>query len=99
MAGLASRGPPKPAPPHGPEPVAATASSSAASSQVVGSSPSTSAAATRADQIVYRFYLKTVGVLVDARVTHYGGQLGERKKDRWVGVGGQDGTADPLTTV
>lgn len=36
----------------------------------------------RADQITYRFYIKTVSVLVDGRVTHFG--KGERKKDRWV---------------
>ncbi|EJT47888.1 hypothetical protein A1Q1_03194 [Trichosporon asahii var. asahii CBS 2479] len=35
----------------------------------------------RADQITYRFYIKTVSVLVDGRVTHFG--KGERKKDRW----------------
>ena len=42
----------------------------------------------REDQVVYRFYVKTVGVLVDSRLTHYGsavsvGKNGERKKDRW----------------
>ncbi|GMK54442.1 hypothetical protein CspeluHIS016_0110280 [Cutaneotrichosporon spelunceum] len=54
----------------------ATATSSAASSQVVGG-------ASRADQIIYRFYLKTVAVLVDGRVTHVSAQRGEHKKDRW----------------
>ncbi|CAK9786582.1 hypothetical protein CC85DRAFT_283201 [Cutaneotrichosporon oleaginosum] len=53
----------------------ATATSSPASSQVVGAS--------RADQIIYRFYLKTVAILVDGRVTHLSAQRGERKKDRW----------------
>lgn len=36
----------------------------------------------RADQIMYRFYIKTVSVLVDGRVTHFG--KGKRKEDRWV---------------
>lgn len=71
----------------------ATASSSAASSQVVGSGSGSAAVAnaggaSRADQIIYRFYLKTVGILVDGRVTHFGAQRGERKKDKWVGLSG-----------
>jgi autophagy-related protein 13 len=57
------------------------ASSSAASSQIIGAAAG-GAQPSRADQIVYRFYLKTVGVLVDGRVTHF--NKGERKKDRWV---------------
>jgi autophagy-related protein 13 len=67
--------------------VLASRSSSAASSQIVGiggtaGSTSGSGAPSRADQIIYRFYLKTVGVLVDGRVTHF--TKGEPKKDRWV---------------
>ncbi|TYJ55645.1 hypothetical protein B9479_003677 [Cryptococcus floricola] len=50
--------------------------SSASSSQTA---PNTAA---RADQVLYRFYLKTVAVLVDARLTHYGSQTAD-KKDRW----------------
>ncbi|WWC65350.1 uncharacterized protein I303_107968 [Kwoniella dejecticola CBS 10117] len=38
----------------------------------------------RTDQVLYRFYLKTVGVLVDGRLTHYAGkQAGEKKYDKW----------------
>ncbi|WVR08613.1 hypothetical protein IAU60_005668 [Kwoniella sp. DSM 27419] len=45
----------------------------------------------RADQVIYRFYLKTVNVLLDARLTHYGGsatpgpsqQPVDRKLDQW----------------
>ncbi|BEI79622.1 hypothetical protein CcaverHIS002_0101510 [Cutaneotrichosporon cavernicola] len=47
----------------------ATATSSPASSQVAWG-------ASRADQIIYRFYLKTVAVLVDGRVTHVSAQRG-----------------------
>lgn len=54
------------------------ATSSGANSQIALGSGQPS----RADQIVYRFYLKTVSVLVDGRVTHF--NKGERKKDRWV---------------
>ncbi|WVN89601.1 uncharacterized protein L203_104828 [Cryptococcus depauperatus CBS 7841] len=36
----------------------------------------------RADQVLHRFYLKTLAVLVDARLTHYKRTSGE-KKDRW----------------
>ncbi|BEI87430.1 uncharacterized protein CcaverHIS019_0101480 [Cutaneotrichosporon cavernicola] len=57
----------------------ATATSSPASSQVAWG-------ASRADQIIYRFYLKTVAVLVDGRVTHVSAQRGERKKDRWFNI-------------
>ncbi|WVQ85863.1 hypothetical protein IAT38_008031 [Cryptococcus sp. DSM 104549] len=54
------------------------ASSSASSSQTAQSS------AGRADQVLYRFYLKTVGVLVEGRVTHYGKAPGDQKKpDQW----------------
>ncbi|WVW80977.1 hypothetical protein I302_102968 [Kwoniella bestiolae CBS 10118] len=59
------------------------ASSSASSSQIGATQ------ASRADQVLYRFYLKTVGVLVDGRLTHYGGsgttgrKSGEKKKDKW----------------
>ncbi|KAK6906727.1 hypothetical protein I203_100714 [Kwoniella mangroviensis CBS 8507] len=56
------------------------ASSSASSSQI-------GAQASRADQVLYRFYLKTVQVLVDGRLTHYGGTVGkkpgDKKKDKW----------------
>lgn len=58
------------------------ASSSAASSQMA--SASASGSPSRSDQIVYRFYLKTVGVLVDGRVTHIGGV--QDKKDRWFNI-------------
>lgn len=34
--------------------------------------------------MLYRFYLKTVAVLVDARLTHYA-NVSVEKKDRWVG--------------
>ncbi|TXT03869.1 hypothetical protein VHUM_04292 [Vanrija humicola] len=54
----------------------ADATSSASSSQIAPGGVS------RADQIVYRFYLKTVSVLVDGRVTHLR-NAAERKKDRW----------------
>jgi autophagy-related protein 13 len=52
-------------------------------------SSSTSSSVTqpsRADQVVYRFYLKTLGILVEGRLTHYGGSGGkaEKKKDKWV---------------
>ncbi|WWC92193.1 uncharacterized protein L201_007147 [Kwoniella dendrophila CBS 6074] len=59
------------------------ASSSASSSQIGTSQTS------RSDQVLYRFYLKTVGVLVDGRLTHYGGtgttgkKSTEKKKDKW----------------
>ncbi|WWC72473.1 uncharacterized protein I206_106435 [Kwoniella pini CBS 10737] len=54
------------------------ASSSASSSQIGTGQVS------RADQVLYRFYLKTVGVLVDGRLTHYAGkQAGEKKYDKW----------------
>jgi autophagy-related protein 13 len=42
----------------------------------------------RADQIIHRFFLKTVAVLVEARLTHAQSLLGkgkEGKKDKWVG--------------
>ncbi|KAK8850453.1 hypothetical protein IAR55_004371 [Kwoniella newhampshirensis] len=57
------------------------ASSSASSSQIAGQT-------SRQDQVLYRFYLKTVGVLVEGRLTHYGGSAGgkgsvEQKKDKW----------------
>ncbi|WWD20636.1 hypothetical protein CI109_105112 [Kwoniella shandongensis] len=56
------------------------ASSSASSSQIAGQT-------SRQDQVLYRFYLKTVGVLVEGRLTHYGGGGGkattEKKKDKW----------------
>ncbi|KAL1409847.1 autophagy protein 13 [Vanrija albida] len=54
----------------------ADATSSASSSQIAPGGVS------RADQIVYRFYLKTVSVLVDGRVSHLR-NAAERKKDRW----------------
>ncbi|ORY26576.1 autophagy-related protein 13-domain-containing protein [Naematelia encephala] len=64
------------------------------------SSSVTAAASSRADQVVYRFYLKTVGVLIDGRLTHYGGGNGrgdkERKKDKWVRSIGLDGTRADL---
>ncbi|WRT70610.1 uncharacterized protein IL334_007608 [Kwoniella shivajii] len=57
------------------------ASSSTSSSQIGPSQTN------RSDQVLYRFYLKTVGVLVDGRLTHYGGAVGkktgEKKKDKW----------------
>ncbi|ORX41078.1 autophagy-related protein 13-domain-containing protein [Kockovaella imperatae] len=45
-----------------------------ASSSVVAAGPS------RSDQIVHRYYLKTVAVLVEGRLTHYSKQ---DKKDKW----------------
>ncbi|WVQ70579.1 hypothetical protein IAR50_000098 [Cryptococcus sp. DSM 104548] len=52
----------------------------------IASSASSSQAAlntaARADQVLYRFYLKTVAVLVESRLTHYGSQTTD-KKDRW----------------
>lgn len=67
-------------------------SSSASSSQVVspagGGAVPGSSGINRTDQIVHRVYLKTVGVLVDGRLTHYGGGRHgddrDRKKDKWV---------------
>lgn len=44
--------------------------------------------ASKADQVVYRVYLKTVSVLTEGRLTHYAGAVsrtGEKKQDRWVG--------------
>jgi hypothetical protein len=38
----------------------------------------------RNDQIIHRIYLKTVGVLVDGRLTHGQGREGEKRKDKWV---------------
>jgi hypothetical protein len=43
----------------------------------------------RQDQIVHRFYLKTVGVLVDGRLTHHGVGVSknggkEPRVDKWV---------------
>lgn len=65
-----------------------TGSHSASSSQVVTPNPRSVTTGqqqpSRADQIVYRIYLKTVGVLVEGRLTHYGGRVEERKKDKWV---------------
>ena len=54
--------------------------SSASSSITAAYQPS------RADQVIYRVYVKTVGVLVEGRLTHYGNvnKTGERKKDKWV---------------
>ena len=37
--------------------------------------------------MVHRFYVKTVSILVEGRLTHYGalqGKNGEKKKDKWV---------------
>ncbi|OXM81814.1 hypothetical protein C364_00787 [Cryptococcus neoformans Bt63] len=51
-------------------------SSSASSSQAALNQ------AGRADQVLYRFYLKTVAVLVEGRLTHYANVSAE-KKDRW----------------
>jgi hypothetical protein len=58
-------------------------------------SSSTSSSATqpsKSDQVIYRIYLKTVGVLVEGRLTPYGGsglgnggKNGDKKKDKWVG--------------
>jgi hypothetical protein len=40
----------------------------------------------KADQVVHRVYLKTVGVLAESRLTQAAGEkAGERKKDKWVG--------------
>ncbi|KAK4687701.1 autophagy-related protein 13, partial [Tremellales sp. Uapishka_1] len=53
------------------------ASSSASSSQVQPS---------REDQVLHRFYLKTIEVLVEGRLTHYGGAPSggkEGKRDKW----------------
>jgi autophagy-related protein 13 len=62
------------------------ATSSASSSQV--GTPTTGV--NRTDQIIHRVYLKTVGVLVDGRLTHYGGGRNaddkDKKKDKWVNV-------------
>ena len=33
---------------------------------------------------MYRFYLKTLGVIVEGRLSAPGGKGGERKKDKWV---------------
>jgi autophagy-related protein 13 len=64
---------------------------SASSSQIVSPGGSASpTSANRTDQIVHRVYLKTVGILVDGRLTHSGGgredKDKERKKDKWVGL-------------
>lgn len=64
-------------------------SSSASSSQVVSpAGGSGTSGPNRTDQIIHRVYLKTVGVLVNGRLTHYGGARSgedrERKKDKWV---------------
>jgi autophagy-related protein 13 len=40
----------------------------------------------RNDQIIHRIYLKTVGVLVDGRLTHGQGRENERRKDKWVSL-------------
>jgi autophagy-related protein 13 len=56
--------------------------SSSASSSVTAAS-----AFSKQDQVIHRCYLKTVGVLVDGRLTHYGngtGKANEKKKDKWV---------------
>ncbi|EIW69958.1 hypothetical protein TREMEDRAFT_71468 [Tremella mesenterica DSM 1558] len=40
----------------------------------------------REDQVIHHFYLKTVGVLVDGRLTHFGSVVdknGESRQDRW----------------
>ena len=57
-----------------------TGASSGSSSVTAASQPS------RADQVVYRFYVKTVSVLVEARLTHYADGVGKsgEKKDKWV---------------
>lgn len=39
----------------------------------------------RNDQIIHRIYLKTVGVLVDGRLTH-NGRESDRRKDKWVSL-------------
>lgn len=62
---------------------------SASSSQVVTPvSGGGSGGVNRTDQIIHRVYLKTVGVLVDGRLTHYGGGRPgddkDKKKDKWV---------------
>lgn len=72
--------PPSGAPPLQPQltgdrkPPSSSASSSQAALNQAG----------RADQVLYRFYLKTVAVLVEGRLTHYANVSAE-KKDRWVG--------------
>ena len=57
-----------------------TAESSSASSSVhAGAQPN------RSDQVLYRFYLKTVAVLGEGRLTHCGnGSKADKKKDKWV---------------
>lgn len=73
--------PPSGAPPLQPQltgdrkPPSSSASSSQAALNQAG----------RADQVLYRFYLKTVAVLVEGRLTHYA-NVSTEKKDRWVGL-------------
>jgi autophagy-related protein 13 len=46
----------------------------------------TQSAVSKADQVVDRAYLKTVGILAESRLTQYvGSKPGERKMDKWVG--------------
>lgn len=63
--------------------VTGTETSSASSSVTANAS----GGANRNDQVVHRFYIKTVEILSDGRLTHYGNNLGpkgEKKKDKWV---------------
>jgi hypothetical protein len=48
---------------------------------------STASPYSKQDQIIHRCYIKTVGVLVEGRLTHYGATAakGEKRKDKWVG--------------
>ena len=72
-----------------------TGDASSASSSVVHNPQATggrsqsalqSSQITRADQVMWRFYLKTLAILGEARLTHYGHAAGkgERKVDKWV---------------
>lgn len=69
---------------------------SASTSQVVSPGGSASPVGTnRTDQIVHRVYIKTMGILVDGRITQSGGRSvddKESKKDKWVcpPLSGQD---------
>ena len=65
-----------------PLPPQSTGASSASSSSTA------SPQSIRADQVIYRVYVKTVEVLVEGRLTHYGNgsKGGERKKDKWVSL-------------
>lgn len=62
---------------------------SSASSSVTAAAGS-SGASNRNDQVIHRFYLKTVAVLGEGRLTHFGnaaGQAkGDKKKDKWVSL-------------